>query len=356
MWHEPPRSRHQIANELKSKGTVYFVERSKTGLPNVTIRQVEKHIYVISPTFPVDYRIRYRTPILNEIYHEWLLKNIKRKNIIFEVVLTFDHTSYRITKHFKNVIYYCGDDFIGNAKIKLAVVNKYHSAIEKRLAASVKLCIVTSEFLLSKFIDINSNTYIVPLGAPTVTSNYLNFKRNKKELPVLGLVAFINRRLPIVLMDELLKRFKILLIGPADEVIIQRYIHNKNAEFVGEKIDGELYHALDRVDVCIAPYDEEVVNKGLTPNKLWLYAALGKPCVVTDVPNIKNWHFEEGVIYKTKNQDFLETCSRAYNEDNILLFDKRVKVAKANSWSKKVDEIINIYYISLETHHLFPGN
>jgi len=345
-WAEPPRSRHQVTNELKKKGIVYFVERAKAGLPKFEVKQVEENVFVISPTFPVDYRVRYRTPLINEIYHEWLIRHIKRQYIDFDIVFTFDHTSYSVNKHFEKVIYYCGDDFIGNAKMKLAIVNKYHSAIEKKLAAASKLCVVTSEFLHGKFIAINKNTHIVSLGAPTVEAS-VTFNPGATTFPVLGLVAFINRRMPLALMDELLKTFKIILIGPADESIKSRYAGNENAVFLGSKKDEALYEMLEQVDVCIAPYDEDIVNKGLTPNKLWLYAAMGKPCVVTDVPNIKNWNFGEGVIYKTKNMDFAQTCLDAHQQNNRSLFESRINLAKENSWNKKVEEIFSLYQNAL---------
>jgi len=149
-------------------------------------------------------------------------------------------------------------------------------------------------------------------------------------------------------MDGLLKTFKIILIGPADESITKRYSGNNNAKFVGPKKDEALYEILAQVDVCIAPYDEDIVNKGLTPNKLWLYAALGKPCVVTDVPNIKNWNFGEGLIYKTKNLAFSESCLRAHQQNNIALFNSRIALAKENSWFNKVNEILRLYDSSLQ--------
>lgn len=342
-WAEPPRSRHQITNEMKKKGTVYFVERAKVGLPKIQVFRVEDNVYVISPTFPIDYRLRYRTPIINEIYHRWLIRQIRLQRIGFDIVFTFDHTSYMINKHYKNVIYYCGDDFIGNSQFKCMLVNKYHTFIERKLAAASQLCIVTSEFLHQKLIPINPNTHIVTLGAPSLNNSELRYNSDPTRLPVLGLVAFINRRMHLKLIDDLLRTFKIIFIGPADASILQRYSGNLNAEFVGPKKAEALYEAVSQVDVCIAPYDENIVNKGLTPNKLWLYMALGKPCIVTDVPNIKNWSFGEGLIYKTNNLNFSDTCLLAHRQNNQHLVTSRLALAKDNSWLSRVNHILNLY-------------
>ncbi|WP_031425167.1 glycosyltransferase [Flavimarina sp. Hel_I_48] len=344
-WIEPPRSRHQVTNELKKNGTVYFVEKSRKGTLHIEIKKVDENVYRIIPYFPIDYRIRYRTPFLNEYYHTWLIKKIQKINLDFDIVISFDHTSYLLKNHYSNLIYYCGDDFIGNSKIKFFLINWYHLYIERKLIKAAKLCTVTSRFLLNKLSKINSNTHIVPLGAPDPPSN-AKFKKSFNELPVLGLVAFINNRIPLDLLDELLKKLKIIFIGPADTAILKRYELTENAEFVGIKKSDELQKSLNEIDVCIAPYSEITINKGLTPNKLWLYLSCGKPTVVTDVPNIKDWSFEEKVVYKSSNENFYENCLLAHKENNPILFQKRISAAKINSWEHKVEEILKLYEAS----------
>jgi hypothetical protein len=317
------------------------VERSRIGLPKVVVTQVEKTVFTITPYYPIDYRIRYRTPRLNEQYHNWLLNKIEKLNLAFEIVLTFDHTSHLINKVFQNVIYYCGDDFIGNAKFSLPWINAFHKRIEQRLAGGAKLVIVTSEYLYARHIRFNKNTHIVPLGAPVIDQPF-TYKKGTNDKPVLGIVAFLNRRMPLDLFDGLLKKFKILFIGPATAEITARFAGNENAVFTGIKKGAELYQCLEEVDVCIAPYAEQKINKGVTPNKLWLYLALGKPCVVTAIPNIRNWNFEAGLVYKCSNAAFAETCGKAFVENSEALALKRVALAKENSWDNRVRQILEL--------------
>ena len=341
-WNEPPRSRHQVTNVLKKEGVVYFVERSRIGLPKITVTKREEGVYTITPYHPVDYRVRYRTPLLNEWYHGWLLQQIKRLGISFEVVFTFDHTSYQINRFFTNVVYYCGDDFIGTGNFNVLWINAFHRRIERKLAAGAKMVVVTSEYLFERHKAFNSNTHIVPLGAPTVDEQP-HYKAPENRLPTLGIVAFLNERMPLELFDGLLKKFKILMIGPADSHITARYAANTNAVFTGPKNGKALYKILEEVDVCIAPYAEQRINKGLTPNKLWLYLALGKPSIVTDIPNIKNWNFEPGVLHKCSNAQFGAICEKAYAENSETLFYKRIAVAKENSWQNRVHTILSLY-------------
>ena len=343
-WKEPPRSRHQVTTCLQGRGVVYFVERSRIGLPRIEIELAEENVVVLTPFFPIDFRVRYRTPGLNELYHYWLINKIKDLNVDFEIVFTFDHTSHIIHRFYENVVYYCGDDFIGNGDYSIFFINLFHKLIEKKLTANSQMCVVTSNHLLKKQIQFNKHTHLIPLGSPKI--NHLpTYKQPASRIPTLGLVGYLNRKIPLEILDQMLAEFKIYLIGPAELHITHRYRHNENAVFTGPKGGPELYQLLnDEVDVCIAPYKEEKVNKGGTPNKLWLYLALGKPCVVTEIPEIRSWDFGAKVFYKCGNEDFIKTCKTAYFENNKTLFFRRIQIAEENSWEKRVDGILDQYY------------
>ncbi len=344
IWDEPIRSRHQVANELKKKGIVYFVERNRVGKPRIEVRKVEDNVILISPYFFIDYRIRYRTPLLNEIYYNWLLTKIRGLNIDFEIVFTYDHTSHLINNFYNNVVYYCSDDHIGNGNFNPFFVNAYHRKTEHLLAAKVKMCIVTVAYLYNKLIQVNKNTHIVPLGTTTVEEALVKFKPNNNPVPTLALVAYIDKRMPLKLLDDIVNNFSLVFIGPSKNEIRKRYLNNTNAKFVGVKNGKELFEIINGVDICIAPYNEKKINKGLTPSKLWLYLSFGKPVVITNLKNIQNLDFGDKIIYKCNDDDFVERIWEAYNDNNIELFKKRIKLSKTNSWEKRIDQILRLYY------------
>ncbi|RYY98540.1 MAG: hypothetical protein EOO11_07775, partial [Chitinophagaceae bacterium] len=167
-WDEPPRARHQVAHELKKDGNVYFVEKNRTGLPRIELREAEPGIFVITPFFPVNYKVRYRTPGLNEIYHRWLLGKIRDLGLDFDLVLCFDYTAPAIHSFFKNVIFYCADDNVGFGKFNPFFINSYHTRTERLVAERARLCIVTSDYMQGKINKYNAATHVVPLGAPSV--------------------------------------------------------------------------------------------------------------------------------------------------------------------------------------------
>jgi hypothetical protein len=346
VWDEPPRARHQVANELKKDGVLYFVERNKTGRPRIELRKVEDNVVIITPYFPMLYKARYRTMGLNEIYNNWLLKKIKALEIDFEMVISFDYTAPAINKYFDNVIFYCADDNVGFGNFNPFFINKYHALTEKKVAEKAKVCIVTSDYMGNKISCYNANTHVIPLGAPQIDFNDIKAPRKNKDVPTLGIVGYLDYNLDMDLLYQLLEKFPTIFIGPVSEANKQKLARFKNAQFVGPKTGKELYECLDQADVCIAPYDVTKLNKGATPNKLWLYLALGKPSVVTNMPNINSWHFEQGLAYKCTNDIFIDRCIQAYRDDTYDLALKRVEFAKANSWRNRVEKMKEIFYSS----------
>ena len=67
-WQEPPRARHQVAQALAKNNEVIFVARNEIGMPKLEIYRTNEYLTVITPYYPIDYRIRFRLPLFNEIY------------------------------------------------------------------------------------------------------------------------------------------------------------------------------------------------------------------------------------------------------------------------------------------------
>lgn len=346
VWDEPPRARHQVTNELKEEGVVYFVERNRVGRPRIELRKAEDNVVVITPYFPVLYKVRYRTAGLNELYHNWLMKKIKDLEVDFEMVISFDYTAPGIHKYFDNVVFYCADDNVGFGNFNPFFINRYHTKTERLVAEKARVCIVTSDYMGTKIGGYNTNTHVIPLGAPVIKYDGIKTPKKEKELPTLGIVGYLDYNLDMNLLYEMLEKFNVIFIGPVSEANKKKLARFTNARFVGPKTGKDLHDCLSEADVCIAPYEVSRLNKGATPNKLWLYLALGKPCVVTNMPNLVSWHFDDKIVYKCDNKDFIQTCIRAYHEDTPELSKRRVEVAEENSWRNRVKQIKDLFYSS----------
>lgn len=354
-WNEPPRCRHQVATELAKRYQVVFVEQNKVGAPKIEIIQENETLIRVKPYWPLDYRLRYRIPLLNEMFQEYLFKRVKKLFILGKEedwqIINFDFTASRLINFFStnNITYYCNDDFIGNAEFSPKIINKYHEKVEKIVIKNSGNCVATSDYLYKKLISLNSNSHLIHLGAPEgIPNKYIQFRNDNKNKEVIT-VAYVGHMLPNKLAIEWIqecagrKRLEFLLIGP-ENIEVKRYFENvSKVKLLGVKIGEDLYSTLSEVNVCIAPYTLEKINKGGTPNKLWLYLALGKPVVLTELPNIESWKFEDDIIYRTSSkEEFLHLIEKAFIRDTEKLFKKRIEIAQENSWPRRIDRLLQI--------------
>ena len=103
-----------------------------------------------------------------------------------------------------------------------------------------------------------------------------------------------------------------------------------------------MYHEITQFDVGIIPYSLST-EIDRTPNKLWLYLALGKPVVISNIQGIRNWVFPEKFVYKANNTDeFNDYIMMAYTENNQSLTKQRIQFAKDNTWGSRMNHLIQI--------------
>ena len=350
-WDEPPRARHQVATALAEAHKVYFVCKNRTGKPHIEISQESENLTLISPFWPVDARIRYRLPGINEMYQNWLFRKLLRqyaKQYEKVIVINFDHTATQVFKYFKNVVYYCNDDHIGNARLSIPIINKYHNYCENKVIRSSKVCIGTSLYLKEKLMRLNSNSFLISLGAPDISvvePPGLPFGSRNNIIRV-GLVGFINsQKIPVELINTLLEsgKVRITFIGPAKDEFKKKIKHRDKVIFKEAMVGEKLYGEIGKFDIGIAPYALEKCNRGVTPNKLWLYLAMGKPVVVTNLPNLRELGLHNGLVYKADSpSEFVELTVKAYENDNEDLFYERLKIARENTWERKVEEVVRL--------------
>ena len=353
-WDEPPRCRHQVAIELAKRHSVFFVEQNKIGLPRIRVVSESNRLTRIIPYWPLDYRLRYRIPLFNELFQEYLFRRIKRL-IPFESlgdlrIITFDFTSLRIFNHFpcEKTVYYCNDDFISISRSNPTLIYLYHKVIEKKVISRSGYCIATSDFLYNKLASINSNTHLIPLGAPSAVRSehrvYNNSNKNQETIRI-GYVGFMLRTAFSTAWIKgcmTNKRFELVFIGPENEIARRHLLNRKHCTFIGQQTGDDLYSTLANINVCVAPYDIKD-NLGSTPNKLWLYLSLGKPVVITRLPAKDTWEFEDDIIYKTDdNSSFPHLIQKAFLRDTKELFLKRIELADRNTWAQRVDQLLKI--------------
>lgn len=341
--------------ELAKDHKVFFVEQNKFGCPRIEIKKENRNLVRIIPYWPFDHRFRYRIPIQNELYQNFVFSRIKRLKIGIECndlyIINFDHTASRIFSYFsKNkILYYCNDNFIETGRFNPWFINTYHITSENKVIQGSAFCIGTSEYLYNKLVKLNWNSHLILLGAPgDIPSKhkvFTNSQKNQQTITVTYVGFMYSSALAIDWIERCLEnnKFRFIFIGPINRNIKNRFSTAKNVVFIGPKTGVNLYSILANSNVCIAPYKINDINQGGTANKLWLYLALGKPVILSKLPAMSSWKFEENLVYFTNdNKQFPYLIEEAFLRDNEELFLKRIEFARENSWTNRMNQLIEL--------------
>ena len=342
---EPPRARHQIAYALAKKFPVIFVSANKTGGLGSQLIEESRNLKFYIPYFPIDYRIRIRIPLINLIYQKWLFRNLKKRYPNYTVI-NFDFTAKYISQFFVDNIYYCNDDFIGISKrINPGWISKYQEKCEELVTKNSRFCVGTSKYITGKLTNYNNNSFEIRLGAPEVKNIERYIKRidrlnNKINV---GLVGYFNT-LDFSLLEILFKNQDLFftLVGPMNKKFEERLNAYQNVRITGKLVGDQLFEEVNKFDVGLIPYSlDSKVDR--TPNKLWLYLALGKPVVISNIHGIKDWQFPERFVYRANsNEEFLKLIEKAQLEDDSRVTMDRINFAKMNTWDARINEFLQL--------------
>ncbi len=338
-WAEPPRARHQVAYALAKNHQVIFVAASRLGLPGLNIQDVQKNLRVIEPAFPVPFKIRYRIGIINRIYQSWLFRKLS-KTYPGHILINFDFTASLSRKYFSTMVYYCNDDHIAMShKNNPGWIARYQEACERSLIKHAALCVGTSSFLVDRMMGLNQNAVEIRLGAPDLKGySILPIKPNQSSSRIkVGIVGYVGTIDP-ALLDFLLSKDKlfVILVGPVSDKERLRFKDIQNIELTGSLTGNDLYKAVNRFDVGLIPYKMKATIDR-TPNKLWLYLALGVPVVISNIKGIRDWTFPDHFVYRSNSdEEFYELIGISVAEDKQELRQKRIAFAKQNTWDERI--------------------
>jgi hypothetical protein len=348
-WNEPPRARHQVADALARTNQVVFISANRIGLPNLRVLRISDKLEVIIPTYPVDGRVRIRIPLLNRFYQNWLFKKLKQ-NYPDYIVVNFDFTAVCLFNYFKNVIYYCNDDHIGlSYLLNMKWIARYQDEAERTIAGNSAFCIGTSKFLADKLARFNEKTYEIRLGAPTL--NHFKPPARKKDgksvnVGLVGFIETVNYDLFSFLLSK--KELNFTLIGPVFPKYTRILKQYMNVRCTGKLTENNLYEEVGKFDVGIIPYNlKGIIDR--TPNKLWLYLALGVPVVISNIKSIHDWSFPEKFVYLSDSKDeFYDNIIKAHKENTKALMEARILFAKSNSWEIRMQEFLTYCSSNIE--------
>jgi len=179
---------------------------------------------------------------------------------------------------------------------------------------------------------------------------------NNITSPIIGYIGALGKVLDQELLCTLADECSdstIVLIGPkyTDTILLEG---KSNIVFLGPRPHDQLPYYIKGFDVGIVPYICNDFTEGVYPSKLNEYMAMGIPSVSTNLREVRESKevYGEAVIIANNTEEFIEAVkSSIVEKNNTSSVDKRVKIAKENSWEsrfKGISEIIQEEIIFLE--------
>ncbi len=176
-----------------------------------------------------------------------------------------------------------------------------------------------------------------------------NTRRADTQAPVFGYTGSIHAdRVDTDRVLDLARAFpqgRVVLIGPnmLSEAQTSKLRAQPNIELRGAISYAQIPQAMSQFDVCVVPHVESAFTESLNPIKLWEYLAAGKPIVSTNLAGFRD--FPALCRIASSRDDFLAACREAAQEaasDNASQVAARQAEASNNSWTKRVDQIVEI--------------
>lgn len=248
------------------------------------------------------------------------------------------------------IIYDCMDNysqFLNDTNNK-KIINE----LEVKTINRVDLIITSSNGLYNKIININNTKKIVTIKNASDFFYFNSYYNTQHELKkpseisndkkIVGYFGGISSWFDVDLLLFIANKYKdceFLLIGPiSNKDILAKTSNTNNIKFIGPKIYKELALYLYYFDVCIMPFIINDLIRDVNPVKLYEYLSMGKPVVVTQYEEIKE--FTDYLYLAYDYDEFSEKLGKALNEkkDNDLI-EMRIDFARKNTWEKRVHEI-----------------
>ncbi len=336
---------------FKIKDFPRVIERIKNWFKsNRGFRKINNNLVVYSPIIiPLPYSDIAKfinTFFFSRIIRYWLNKN-RFNNIIFTTFLAtplindfIENTSHVLK------IYYSSDDH------EMASQNKKFISSEERIINSSNIIFVTSQRLFEKFKYKNKNIFKIPSGVEL--DKFLEFDDKKvpediKNIskPIVGFIGGLNNKLDtdlILSSANKLKKYSFVMIGDAENEIVNKLSTEKNIFFLGKKKHSELVNYINKFDCGIMPYKLNKFTQAIYPAKLNELLAVGKPIVSTKIYEINFYNKENQNIVDVanSNNEFCDLIKENIENDNEKKVNLRKLISKKNSWDSRYLSIVNI--------------
>lgn len=298
--------------------------------------------------------IVYRAALrINEFILAFKLKRIVRKHNIqdFIFINSFNFHYPGLASYLQPFmeVYHCLDPLV------VEFDRKHGQQSENVIIQRSDVVICSSRKLYDDKKVLNASTYFVPNAADlshsqkvfnplvAVSERLANCKR-----PIVGYFGAIERRIDYNLLQKVAEKNPdktFALVGPVAPEFIPADLRNlSNIKFIGAVPYAEMPAVIKGFDVAIIPFKKDEVSRTIFPLKLFEYLGAGKPVVCTDFnPDLAEFT-DNMVPFCSDENAFSDAIAAALHVNDEDLIQQRVRLAAANTWDRRVNEIANIIY------------
>jgi uncharacterized SAM-binding protein YcdF (DUF218 family) len=248
----------------------------------------------------------------------------------------------------KAIVYYCADDFSASSTSARRIIDS-----EKRLIRDADLVFATSERLRARAEALGGRVHRVPAGV-----DFEEFARARASeerppddlaaltRPVVGYIGALHQWFDQHLVAKLAARMpnvSFALVGPAYEDVSQ-LAARPNVHLFGQRPHADVPRYIKGFDVGLVPYRVSEYTASVYPVKLNEYLAMGIPVVATDIAEIRRFNEEQGdvIAIAPDAEDFAAAIERALRAPVDGEIDRRIDVARRNSWSSRMSTMTSL--------------
>jgi glycosyltransferase involved in cell wall biosynthesis len=220
-----------------------------------------------------------------------------------------------------------------------------------------EVVLAVNEHVQQKYSVYNPSTYVIPNA-----TNFWNFRRDHYRPipfldriraqggPILGHTGTINRvRVDYELLESLVQRnprWQFVFIGGADPSFLSIVDRHPNLHYHPSVAYNDLPNWIHYFDVGIIPFRVNQHTKGNDLLKFNDYLAMGKGIVTT---NMGGAHRYDGLLWVASDaQEFAACIEQALEGTSEEMRDRRMDVARRNSWEARAGAVHSILAKHLE--------
>jgi glycosyltransferase involved in cell wall biosynthesis len=113
-----------------------------------------------------------------------------------------------------------------------------------------------------------------------------------------------------------------------------------NVMLMGHRSYAQLPSYLKGFDVAVIPYRINDYTRAVFPIKFFEFMASGKPVVISALPAVERY-WDAALVARTA-EELVEKCELALNADSELARERRLQLARENSWPERVRKLLGL--------------